>query len=203
MLATLPSSTPNTHKELSSLAALGRWQAAAMHRLVYPPHRASHHRPCARRRGAWRPDRARGVVPGRVGAAVPHSVAWCCQPHIHLQYGWQEVGLGALSQALCRAPPPYSSGGARSHRPRKQRGFQRRSVAVDWRSRHLCVARARIVQWPAGGGGPHAPCFMAACRLTPQKPSRWSLAADLRRWARQRSAREGDKSVPVRVGRYL
>ena len=156
MLATLPSSTPNTHKELSSLAALGRWQAAAMHRLVYPPHRASHHRPCARRRGAWRPDRARGVVPGRVGAAGPHSVAWCCQPHIHLQYGWQEVGLGALSQALCRAPPPYSSGGARSHRPRKQRGFQRRRIAVDWRSRHLCVARARIVQWPAGGGGPHA-----------------------------------------------
>ena len=57
-------------------------------------------------------------------------------------------------RALLALSPPYSSGGARGHRSRKRRGFQRRSIVVDWRSRqYVRCARANCAvawrqRWP-------------------------------------------------------
>ena len=173
-MATLPSSTPNTHKERSSLAALGRWQAAAMHRLVYPPHRASHHRPCARRRGAWRPDRARGVVPGRVGAAVPHSGAGAAS-HISTsstvgkRWGWARFRklFAALRRRTARAAHEATDrGSSAAFRGAALPLIGGRGICA-LRARELCnglpaaAAHTRRASWPHAasppwrqGGGP-------------------------------------------------
>ena len=63
------------------------------------------------------------------------------------------TSAGSL-RALLALSPPYSSGGARGHRSRKRRGFQRRSIVVDWRSRqYVRCARANCAvawrqRWP-------------------------------------------------------
>ena len=80
-------------------------------------------------------------------------------PATHPPPAWLAVGeagrtsAGSL-RALLALSPPYSSGGARGHRSRKRRSFQRRSIVVDWRSRqYVRCARANCAvawrqRWP-------------------------------------------------------
>ena len=128
---------------LSSLMALvGRWRAAAMHPLVYPPRRGGQHGPCAACRGDWRRGRTRAVVPGRIGAVGDNGAGSHISTEPRCAVGGARHASAHQQCLLFVSPTVYSPGGARRECARECRGFLDRGIVAVRRA--LCSRGTRM-----------------------------------------------------------